>query len=574
MALRKPFRRTSIDEQYRPRGGIGMRLMHDRMRAVTLAVAIAFVIVAGQLVRLGLQDPPQVRLATAETIVPTVARPDIFDRRGLLLATEVTAPSLYADPSVLLDVDEAIEKLRRILPGMDDDETRRALSDRSRRFVWLKRGMTPQSAQAAHDLGLPGLAFRSEPKRIYPAAALAGHVIGSVNADNRGMSGIERHIDAAREDARSGSASPTSAPVRLSIDSGVQHALQSELAAAIERYAATSAVGMVMDVDTGEMVAATSLPEVDPNRPTEALRLDHLDKLTQGVFELGSIWKILTVALALEAETATLASEYDVSEPIKIGSYTISDLHAQRRRLSVRDIFVHSSNIGAGLMALDVGTEKQRAFISKLGLADPMRTELGPLATPLLPQTWGKIETVTVAYGHGLALAPMQYAAAVASLVNGGYRVTPTFLARDHKWTTTREKIVATSTSDAIREILRLNVTLPYGTGRRAEVEGYRLGGKTGTAEMPGIGGYLRKSVIASFLAVMPMDQPRYLTLVMLFEPKGDSTGGHITAGVNAAPTTAKLVARIAPMLGLLPRRLEAKGGIPKEWFDAILEQN
>jgi cell division protein FtsI (penicillin-binding protein 3) len=539
-----------------------------------MIAAAAFLIVAGQLVRLGLQHAPQARLTAAEAITPLVARPDIVDRRGRLLAKEVTAPSLFADPSVLLDVDEAIEKLRRVLPGMDDDEVRRALSDRSRRFVWLRRGVTPQLAQAVHDLGLPGLAFRTEPKRVYPAAALAGHVIGSVNADNRGMTGIERYIDAAREDAKGIADPAASAPLRLSIDSGVQLALQAELAAAVERYTATGAVGMVMDVDTGEIIAATSLPEVDPNRPTEALRLDHLDKLTQGVFELGSIWKIITVALALETETATLATEFDTTEPIKIGTYTISDLHPQRRRLSVRDIFVHSSNIGAGLMALEVGTEKQRAFLGKLGLTEQMRTEIGPLAAPLLPQTWGKIETVTIAYGHGLALAPMQYAAAVASLVNGGYRVAPTFLARRRSWLSTREKIVATSTSDAIREIMRLNVTLPYGTGRRADVAGYRIGGKTGTAEMPGIGGYLRKSVIASFLAVMPTDQPRYLTLVMLFEPKGDNTNGHITSGINAAPTTAKLVERIAPILGLLPRRLEAKGGIPREWFDAILEQN
>jgi cell division protein FtsI (penicillin-binding protein 3) len=433
--------------------------------------------------------------------------------------------------------------------------------------------MTPQAAQAAHDLGLPGLAFRTEAKRVYPNAALAGHVIGSVNADNRGMSGLERHIESMRE--ATGAAAFDREPVRSSIDMGVQHALQSELAEAMERYSASGAAGLVMDVDTGELIAATSLPEVDPNRPAEALRADRLDRLMQGVFELGSIWKIMTVALALETGIATLASEVDVSEPIKIGSRTISDLHPQKRKLSVRDVFVHSSNVGAGLLALEAGDERQRAFLGRLGLTQPVRTEAGPLAAPLLPHTWGKTETVTIAYGHGLAVAPLQFAAAAASLVNGGYQVTPTFLAREAaSLAAPRHRIIATSTSDAIREIMRLNVTLPYGTGRRAEVEGYRIGGKTGTAEMPGIGGYLSKSVIASFLAVLPTDQPRYLTLVMLFEPKGEATGGPITAGVNAAPTTARLVARIAPILGLLPRRMETRNGIPKEWFDAILEQN
>lgn len=563
---------TGAAPRVTPARPVDRRTLNRRIAAIALCLAFGFAAIAGQLVRLGLKDAPDARIVAAEPISPVASRPDIVDRRGRLLATDVATPSLYADPSVVLDADEAVEKLRRVLPGLDDEEVRRLLADRTRRFVWLKRGMTPQTAQAAHDLGLPGLSFRTEPKRVYPNAALAGHIIGSVNADNRGMSGIERHIESLREGT--GTVSLEREPVRLSLDLGVQHALQSELADAMERHSASGAVGLVMDVDTGELIAATSLPEVDPNRPAEALHADRLDKLMQGVFELGSVWKIMTVALALEMEIATLASEIDVSEPIKIGSHTIADLHPQRRKLSVRDIFVHSSNVGAGLLALEAGGERQRAFLDRLGLTEAQRTEAGILGAPLLPQIWGKAETVTIAFGHGLAIAPLQFAAASAALVNGGYRVKPTFLAREPEILgAPRPKILTTATSDAIREIMRLNVTLPYGTGRRANVEGYRIGGKTGTAEMPGVGGYVSKSVIASFLAVFPTDQPRYLTFVALFEPKGDTSGGHITAGVNAAPTTARLVARIAPILGLLPRRMEARGGIPKEWFDAILEQ-
>lgn len=574
MALGRPPRAPGADHfDIAPDARIDPRLLNRRIATVAGVVALGFAIVAGQLVRLGLKEPSDVRISAAEQISPVASRPDIVDRRGRLLATDVANPSLYADPSVVLDADEAVEKLRTVLPNLDEAEVRRLLSDRSRRFAWLRRGISPQTAQAVHDLGLPGLHFRSEPKRIYPAGMLAGHVLGNVNADNRGMSGVERHIDAGRESA--GAAAGDRAAVRISIDSGVQHALQTELAYAIERYSASGAAGLVLDVDTGEVLAATSLPEVDPNQPAEALRLGRLDKLMQGVFELGSIWKMLTVALALDAGTATLATEVDVRDPIKIGNHTITDLHPQKRKLSVRDVFVHSSNVGAGLLALEIGGEGQRAFLERLGLTGAMRTEAGPLAAPLLPQTWGKAETVTIAYGHGLAVAPLQFAAAAASLVNGGYQVTPSFLARDPATPApARKKVLATSTSDAIREIMRLNVTLPYGTGRRADVEGYRLGGKTGTAEMPGIGGYLRKSVIASFLAVLPTDQPKYLTLVMLFEPNGEATGGQITAGVNAAPVTAKVVARIAPVLGLLPRRIEGRGGIPKEWFDAVVEQN
>jgi cell division protein FtsI (penicillin-binding protein 3) len=225
--------------------------------------------------------------------------------------------------------------------------------------------------------------------------------------------------------------------------------------------------------------------------------------------------------------------------------------------LSVRDIFLHSSNVGAGRLALEAGSERQRAFLGRLGLLDVLRTEVGPVTSPLKPQRWDRIETVTIGYGHGFAVAPVQFAAAAATLVNGGYKVTPTFLA--DRAAAERTRVMAPATSAAVREIMRLNVSAPHGTGRRAEVTGYRPGGKTGTAEMPGLGGYREKSVIASFIAAMPMEAPRYVLLVSLFEPQGTpETHGQITAGVNAAPTAGRIIARIGPILGLLPRRLDA----------------
>ena len=342
--------------------------------------------------------------------------------------------------------------------------------------------------------------------------------------------------------------------MRLSLDVGVQHALADELKQACVRYSASAAAGIVLEADSGEILGAASLPEADPARPSDWLDDQRADRLAGGTFELGSIFKLLTVAMALEAGIADLDRIYDVREPLVAGPYVIKDPYPQGRPLSVREIFLHSSNVGAGMLALEAGAERQRAFLERLGLTEPQRTEAGPMAAPQLPKHWGRIETITVGYGHGLAVAPLQFAAAVASLVNGGVKVTPTLLAGSLA-AARPERVVSVATSAKLREVMRLNVTNAQGTGRHADAEGYRVGGKTGTAEMAGRGGYREKSVIASFAGAFPMDAPRYVVLVLLFEPQsGEGRGQHITAGVNAAPTTARIVERIAPLLSVLPR--------------------
>ena len=527
------------------------------MRGLFVGVAVAglFAAVGVQLVRLSMVERPEIRVASAEPIGRVFARPDILDRGGRLVATDVAVPSLYADPALLIDLDEVIEKLTRTFPDLDAAELRKALGDRNRRFAWIKRGLTPRQAQRVHDLGLPGLAFRQEPKRVYPAGALLGHLVGYVNVDNKGAGGLERYIDDNLGiESVLGAAPSRIPPVALSIDLGVQQALAAELKEALTRYQASGAAGLVMDVTTGELVAAVSLPELDPEKPLEAQEDGRENRLSTGVYELGSIFKVLTVAMALDEKTATLDKIYDVRQPMVFGKHTITDLHPQGRPLSVRDVFIHSSNVGAGMIALEAGSARQIGFLSRFGLLSGARTEAGPVAAPIVPKRWGEIETVTIAYGHGLATTPVHFSAAVAALVNGGTRVTPTVLARRKELA--GDRLVRAETSAGIRELLRLNVTSPHGTGRRAEVAGYRVGGKTGTAEMPGKGGYQKKSVISSFVAAFPMDAPRFLTFVSLFEPRAsEETKGQITAGLNAAPVTGRLIARVAPLLDVLPER-------------------
>ena len=530
-----------------------------RARAVLLALVGCLLVISAQVVRVSLAPRSEPRLSAAEPITRMHARPDIVDRSGRIIATDVAAPSLYADPALILDLDEMIETLAKTMPQLDEAELRRTLGDRTRRFAWVKRRMTPVEAQRAHELGLPGLSFRREPKRVYPTGALTGHIAGHVNIDNRGMAGLERFIDERMGlDVVAAAAPSRLRQVKTTLDIGVQHAVTEELAAALGRYGAAAAAGLVMDVETGGIIAAVSLPSVDPNKPGDGMEATR-DRLQGGVYELGSILKTLTVAMALEDGTATLERTLDTTAGIEIGRHTIKDLHPAPAPLSVRDIFLQSSNVGAGLIALEAGAGRQLAFLARIGLTEPMRTEAGPVAAPLLPARWDRIETVTIAYGHGIAVAPIQFAAAAAALVNGGRRVVPHLIADGER--KPGDRILTERTSEAMREILRLNVTRANGTGRRADVPGYRVGGKTGTAEIPGETGYRRKAVIASFLGAFPMEQPRYLTLVSLFEPQATAeTRGQITAGVNAAPTTARLVERIAPILGVLPRRLDTAG--------------
>jgi cell division protein FtsI (penicillin-binding protein 3) len=534
---------------------------HLRVRAlIALAVLlVCFTAVAVQLLRLGHKAAPRLRMGSAQAPPSALARPDIVDRHGRLMATDRAVNSLYADPQVIQDLDEAIEKVTGVLPFLNAADLRKTLADRSRRFAWVARGLGPEEAQAVHDLGLPGLGFRTELRRYYPSGALAGHALGAVSVDNRGLAGIERMLDdQGLIDPVRGARRSTRPAVRLSLDIGVQHALVEELRRGLKQFGASAAAALVLDVRTGEIVAAVSLPWIDPNRPGELLDPSLLDRLVSGTFELGSVYKILTIALALDCGVADLDSILDVRQPLRAGGHVIRDHYPQGRPLTVREVFLYSSNVGAGMLALQVGAERQRAFLGRLGLLDAMRTEAGPVALPQLPAGWGRSETITIAYGHGLAVAPLQFAAAAAAVVNGGEKVVPTFLARADAQAP-GERIVAPAVSASLRELMRLGVTHAAGTGRRAEAEGYGVGGKTGTAEMPGHGGYREKAVISSFLGAFPMEAPRYVTLVMLFEPHGTAeTGGRITAGVNAAPVTARIVERIAPLLGVLPRRVEA----------------
>ena len=532
-----------------------------RTLIATVAMALFFMAVGAQLVRLALMGVSAGSISLNETVAQSFARPDIVDRNGRLLATDVEAYSLFADPARVIDRDEAVEKLAVVFPDLDSSALRKELSDRNRRFVWVRRGLPPRTAQAVHNLGLPGFDFRRELRRAYPGGKLAGHVLGYVNIDNKGVAGIERYVDevVGVESVQSATLAERP-PVRLSLDIGVQHAVEAELADAVGRYKAQGAAGVVFDVMTGEIMASASLPAVDPAKPN--MDQDRLDKIAGSTFELGSVFKILTVAMAIDQALATPETVIDTRREITSGRFTIKDLHPLRRPLSVAEIFLHSSNVGAAKLALLAGPQRFQEFLRHMQLLEGIKTEAGAMPSPQLPQRWGEIETITASYGHGIAMAPLQFAAAAAAIVNGGRKVTPTFVRKQADAEVAEIPLVTPATSDKMRTLMRRNVAEQAGTGKRAEVHGYQVGGKTGTAEIPGVGGYREKAVISSFLAAFPMDNPRYLVFVLLFEPSGTrETNGEVLASRNAAPTAGRVISRIGPLLGMLPTQAASMGG-------------
>lgn len=527
-----------------------------RVGLAILLFAAVYIVLAGRLVMFAVgADSHNARRAGSQDAVAT-ARPDIVDRNGEVLATDVKTPSLFGEPRRIIDKDEAIELLTAALPDLDEAEARTRLSSR-KGFVWLKREITPKQQVAIHKLGIPGIGFLRENKRVYPTGASVAHLIGLVNIDNQGIAGMEKWLDnnGLADLHRAGFATDRlQKPVELSIDLRVEHALRDELLKAKEKYKAKAASGLVSNVRTGEIVALVSLPDFDPNNPKEAHDPDRINRLTTGVFEMGSTFKALTLAMALDSGKASLNSLYDGRGALKFGKFTIHDTHPVGRNITLAEVFTFSSNVGAAKIALNQGVEAHKAFLKKLGQMDRLRTELPESASPIVPKRWTELNTITASFGHGIAVAPLQAVMGINACINGGYLIPPTFLKRsEEEARAIAKKVLRTDTSDKMRYLMRLNAEV--GTAKKADVKGYYIGGKTGTSEKVVNGRYSKKQVLNSFTAILPADNPQYQLLVMLDEPKAlPETHGFITSGWNTVPAGGKIIARIGPLLGIEPR--------------------
>jgi len=530
-----------------------VRVSRARLFLVAAGFGFAFLIVAGRLTDATLLHSTDQGARMAAVADPgwRAARADITDRNGQVLATSVVTASLYADARRVIDPREATQKLLSVLPELNAKDTLKKLSS-DRAFVWLHRDLTPRQHQMINDLGVPGLHFRMKPRRIYPHGSLAAHTVGFVDLDDRGLTGIERSLDGRlREDGRS---------VRLTIDMRVQHMLRDELTTSIRDYDAIGGAGIVLDAQSSDIIAMVSLPDFDPNDAGAASDIARFNRATLGTYEMGSTFKIFTTAMALESGRVRLTDRFDATQPIRISRFEINDFTPKNAWLSVEEIFKYSSNIGAARMAIEIGRKDHRAFLEKLGLLRAPHLGLPEVGDPIVPEYWQDINTMTIAFGHGLAVSPLQLANSVAAMVNGGILRSPRLvadpiegMADDDTADRGEARVISPKVSAQIRRLMRSVVT--EGTGKRAAALGYRVGGKTGSAEKSaGRSGYQRKSLISSFVAAFPMEEPRYVVFAMLDEPNGtEETHGYATGGWVAAPVIGRFVARAAPLLGVEP---------------------
>jgi len=492
-----------------------------------------------------LNDQPGVVSAKRPGLTqPATTRADIVDRNGVIVATNLPTVNLFADTRKIPDAQDAANKIVATLPDLKYAEVYKHLTG-GQHFIYLRRNLTPAEQMAINRLGIPGVFFEDSESRAYPHGSLFAHVVGVTDPDNHGLAGVEKTFDNVL------SARPE--PLRLSLDARVQHAVRESLAASIERFRAVGASSVVMDAHTGEILAMVSLPDYDPKDTGTASKDARFNRTTLGLYEMGSTFKLFTAAMALDGGTAHLNSRYDASQPIKIGRFTIRDFHALNRVMSVPEVLIHSSNIGAAKMALEAGTDAQKAFMRKIGLLDPLRLELPETGSPQYPSTWREINTITISYGHGISVTPVHVTSAISALVNGGTLYPPTIIHRAPGQQPQGKQVISDKTSEAMRALMRMIVL--YGSGKQANAQGYLVGGKTGSAEKTGArGGYSETSLRTSFVAAFPIDAPRYVVLAMLDEPHGiKETSNFRTAGWNAAPTVGSIVGKIGPMLGVFP---------------------
>ncbi|MBQ0718412.1 MAG: penicillin-binding protein 2 [Sulfitobacter litoralis] len=549
------------------------RIRHEQMRDASrqraegrlLVLGVfffcAFTVVGARMGVMATTDPTEPRAAAPGSVI-SATRADIVDRNGNLLATNFETHALYAQPHHMIDPQGAVKKLMAVFPDLNEERLLRDFTGK-RKFLWIKKKISPEQMQAVHDIGEPGLLFAPRDMRLYPNGSLAAHIMGGASygregvhaAEVIGVAGAEKYFDDYLRDPANGNK-----PLELSIDMTVQAASERILYGGMKLMNAKGATSVLMDVHTGEVISAVSLPSFDPNdRPHAAVTGDASDsplfnRSVQGVYELGSVFKIFTAAQAIDLGIATADTVIDTSGPMKVGGFRIGEFRGKNYgKQTVTGIIVHSSNRGTGRLALEIGAERQQEFLKNLGFFEPTAFEIVEASggKPLLPQRWQELSTVTVSYGHGLSSSPMHLAAGYSAIANGGHKVTPTL--RKQSGPVVGPRVMSERAAADARAMLRAVVT--EGTASFAEVPGYQIGGKTGTADKPGPrGGYLEDTVIATFASMFPAHDPKYVLIVTLDEPvetSGDKP--RRTAGWTAVPVAAEMVRRVAPLLGLRP---------------------
>jgi len=530
-------------------------LTQARIRWMVVALVLGFGLVGGRLVQLGLVETDSTIEGQARDVI-TATRPPILDRNGLEMAVDIRVPSLFAEPRRIIDVEEAVQKLRTVLPDLSEEWLRTRLSG-DKGFVWVQRELSPAIQEKVMRLGIPGIDFITESKRFYPGMSEASHILGSTNIDNQGIAGIERHMDG--EDVallqELGLARGNAlAPVELSVDMRVQHVLHEQLLDAMTRYQAIAAAGVMMDIYSGEIIALASVPDFDPNDPASALVKDSFNRITAGIFEPGSIFKTVTMAASLDSGAVQITDQFDARYGIRFGRFTIDDFHGKHRVLSLPEVYKYSSNIGTIRVMQAMGKENYRAFLTRMGFDARVPFELPEMRLPTVPKEFSEVGAATASFGHGLSVSPLHMVTAYAAFVNGGNYIAPTLYRRDvADAEPLYRRVLQPQTSASIRYLMRLNALEGSGSQMNKLALGYRVGGKTGTAEKVVDGRYSSSKVTNFFGSAFPLDNPRYAMVVMVDEPKSEGPTFGTTADYNAGMVTGRVVQRVAPMLGIAP---------------------
>ncbi len=541
-------------------------LTRTRIRVLMAFLVLAFALIVGKLVTLGGTDTDAEIEGRAMDEI-TATRPPILDRNGIEMAVDIRVPSLYAEPNRMIDKEGAIRDLMSVLPDLNESMLRNRLN-RDKGFVWIKRELTPAQKEAILKLGIPGLDFLTESERFYPGGAEASHIMGMTNIDNKGIAGIEKELDtdnvALLQDL--GFARDRNlAPVSLSIDMRVQHAMREQLLDALSRYQAVAAAGVMLNVHTGEVVAMVSLPDYDPNTPASYSDLwmdkknQRFNRITFGRYELGSTFKTVTIAGALDAGAIKLTDSFDARFGIRFGRFVIDDFHGKHRVLSVPEIYKYSSNIGAIRIMQAMGKDNYRDFLTRAGFDAPLQIELPETETSEIPKEFSEVGAATASYGHGLSVTPLHLAQAYAAFVNGGILLPATLYPRSQQQADAiGKRVISPETSEEMRYLMRLNALEGSGTHANKLADGYRIGGKTGTAEKVINGKYSSNRNLNVFASAFPVDKPQYAMVILVDEPKPEDEHSGETAGWNAGEVTGRLAARVAPLLGITPDFSEA----------------
>ena len=551
------FVRNNHNDKKEPEGGIGSILIAlgawdtgnkaliSRLLFLIICLALCFMALGYKLIAVALTTPADKHIYAKSDYF----RREIVDRNGVLLAINVPGSSAYANPKKMIDINDAVEKLTKNISGIDKNRLIKDLKE-TKTFAWIKRELTTKEQRIIHNLGIPGIYFEEEQKRVYTQGSVLSHLIGYVGRDNDGLAGLEKSYDEFLSGRHFTNKDDTE-PLKLTIDSRVQNIVHEELAKTISTFRAAAGLVVIADPNNGEIIAAVSMPDFNPHIPAQATADQLFNRYSLGVYEFGSIMKALTMAIGIDADKAHLTDAYDLTS-MRVANFNLNDYHKSVGFHTVPEIFLHSSNIGMAQIVLETGKEDFKKYVDRLGLTEKLAIELPEKAHPLVPKfdQWTDLSMTTMSYGYGMSFSPLHFMNAGVPVINGGKMYPLHFVKKDEPIIGTQ--VLKETTSADMLKLMRLVVS--KGTGKNAEVKGYFVGAKTGTAEKREGRRYVKNKRDSSFFAVVPAINPKYAILIMLDNPQPTKeTFGFATAGWTAAPLAKNIISRMVTLYGISP---------------------